>query len=68
MKYRDVTPLESLPAAGVPSVLAELTIDPAEWYHLQRLNADNEDTHIVGHDDPQDGLMTVYLAWLPATK
>ena len=43
-------------------ILAELTIDPAQWYDLQRLNADNEDTHIVGHDDPGDGMMTVYLA------
>jgi hypothetical protein len=64
MKYHDVTPTANgrfrLPASH--PVLATLTIDPAQWYDLQRLNADNEDTHIVGHDDSGDGMMTVYLA------
>lgn len=64
MRYRDIEPTIStrfrLPS-GYP-VLATLTIDTANWGHLQRLNADNEDTHIVGHDPPRGGKITVFIA------
>jgi hypothetical protein len=43
-------------------ILAEITIDPVRLYDLERLNADNPDTRIVGHDEPHDGQMTVYIA------
>jgi hypothetical protein len=41
--------------------LAAITIDPADWYDFQRLDADNPATHIVGHDI-LDGRMTVFVA------
>ena len=62
MRYRDITQANRFRLPASHPILAEIVIDQENWYHLQRLNADNEDTHIVGHDDPGDGMMTVYLA------
>jgi hypothetical protein len=42
--------------------LATLTIDPADWCRFERLVGDTEATRIIGHDDPEDGMMTVYIA------
>jgi hypothetical protein len=64
MRYRDIQPTVShrflLPTSH--PVLAEINIDPADWYDFQRLDADNPATHIVGHDTPSDGMMTVFIA------
>lgn len=61
MRYRDIsTDRFRLPASH--PVLATLTIDVANWGHLQRLNADNEDTRIVGHDPPRGEKITVFIA------
>jgi hypothetical protein len=46
---------------GYP-ILAAITIDPADWFRFERLNDDTPATRIVGHDGPQDGMMTVYVA------
>jgi hypothetical protein len=43
-------------------ILAQIMIDPADWHQLQQLDAANPATQIVGHDDPQGELMTVYVA------
>jgi hypothetical protein len=43
-------------------ILAEVIIDPADWCRLQKLDADNAATTIVGYDAPQNGKMTVFLA------
>ena len=64
MKYRDIEPTIStrfrLPS-GYP-VLAEITIEPADWFRFEQLVGDTEDTRIIGHDDPQDGWLTVHVA------
>ena len=56
MRHHDITPTHNrfrLPTSH--PFLATLSINPAEWYHLQRLDAANPDTDIIGHDAPQDG-------------
>jgi len=47
--------------AGYP-VLAEITLDPADWFRFERLVGDTPATRIVGHDDPHDGWLTVHVA------
>jgi hypothetical protein len=42
--------------------LTEIDLDPVNWDRLQQMTDDNPATQIVGHDDPADGLMTVYVA------
>ena len=63
-RYRDITADVSdrfrLPSSH--PYLAEIVIDPVNWRDLQRLDADDLTIHIVGHDAPQDGQMTVYVA------
>jgi hypothetical protein len=60
MKYREITPDRFRLPASHP-ILATLTINPADWFKFQRLNADSPVTHIVGHDI-LDGTMTVLIA------
>ena len=36
--------------------------DPVHWHDLQRLDSDDLTIRIVGHDEPQDGEMVVYVA------
>lgn len=64
MRYRDIQPTAShrfrLPTSH--PILAEIDIDPADWCNFQRLNEDNPATHIVGHDTPTGGTMTVFVA------
>ena len=64
MKYRDIQPTPShrfrLPASH--PILAAISIDPADWFRLEQLDADNPATRILGHDTPCDGLMSVYIA------
>jgi hypothetical protein len=47
--------------SGYP-VLADITIDPADWFRFNNLNADTPATRIIGHDDPHDGLLIVHVA------
>jgi hypothetical protein len=61
MKYREITADRFRLPASHP-ILSEITIDPVNWHDLQRLDADDLTMHIVGHDAPQDGQMTVYVA------
>ena len=42
--------------------LATITIDPVDWCRFQQLNDDNPATRIMTHDDPVDGMMTVFVA------
>ena len=61
MKYRDIsTDRFRLPSSH--PYLAEIVIDPVNWHDLQRFDADDLTIHIVGHDAPLDGQMTVYVA------
>lgn len=63
MRYHDIIASADrfrLPP-GYP-VLAELVIDPADWFHLEQLVGDTPATRVLGHDDPQDGLLRVYVA------
>jgi hypothetical protein len=51
MKYRDIQPTAThrfrLPTSH--PVLAEVDIEPADWFDFHRLNEDNPATQIVGH-------------------
>jgi hypothetical protein len=64
MRYREIEPTSSnrfrLPSSH--PILAEVHIDPVDWYRFETLNDDTPATRIVGHDDANDGLMTVYVA------
>lgn len=63
MRYRDSTPAVGDRFRLPPShpILAEIVIDPADWYDFQRLDADNPATRILGHDI-LDGRLTVFVA------
>ena len=64
MRYADIADAGAkrfrLPSSH--PILAEITIDPVHWHDLQRLDADDLTIHIVGHDEPQNGKMVVYVA------
>jgi hypothetical protein len=64
MRFRDIEPTIStrfrLPS-GYP-VLAEIVIESSDWFRFEQLVGHTEDTRIIGHDDPQDGWLTVHVA------
>jgi hypothetical protein len=64
MRYSDIEPTATerfrLPISH--PILAEVIIDPADWYRFQNLNEDTPATRIVGHEDALDGVMIVYVA------
>lgn len=43
-------------------VLCELTIDVMKWYRFERLSENAPELNIVGHDEPDGNLVTVYVA------
>jgi hypothetical protein len=47
--------------SGYP-VLAQIIIDPADYYRFNQLVGDTSATRIISHDDPQDGWLTVHVA------
>lgn len=51
---------DRLPASH-PFLLA-LSIDPADWFDFERLDADNPATRIVARDAPQNGKMVIHIA------
>lgn len=61
MKYREIT-LDSFRLPPSHPILAEIVIDPADWFQFERLNDDNPATRILGHDAPRGGQMNVYVA------
>jgi hypothetical protein len=64
MRYREVTSAVGnrfrLPSSH--PILAEISIDPVDWCDLQRLDADNAATQIVGQDASNNGRMIVFVA------
>jgi hypothetical protein len=61
MRYRDIsTDRFRLPPSH--PYLAEIVIDPVDWFRLERLEADTPATRILGYDEPRDGRMTIYVA------
>ena len=63
MRYRDII-LRGSDRFRLPSshpILAQTTIDPADWFRFRELYKDNPATRILGHDDPEDGAMIVYI-------
>lgn len=62
MRYRDITQTNRFRLPATHPILAEIVIDPVNWYDLQRLNDDNPATRILGYDDPEGGMMTAYIA------
>ena len=43
-------------------IVTQIDIDPAAWHDFERLVGDTPVTQIVGHDDPTDGMLTIYVA------
>ena len=63
MRYHDIEPANTrfrMPESH--QILAEITIDPADWHNFERLNDDTPATRILGRDVPHDGLLTIYVA------
>jgi hypothetical protein len=64
MKYAEIASARAnrfrLPSSH--PILAQITIDPADWPRLQQLYSDNPATRILGHDDPENGVLTVYIS------
>ncbi len=42
--------------------LALITINVIDFYNFCRSGERNTDVNIVGHDEPKDGMMTVFVA------
>jgi hypothetical protein len=63
MKYREITPAVGDRFRLPPShpYLVALSIEPADWFDFERLDADNPATRILGHDAPRNGQMNVYV-------
>jgi len=61
MKYREIT-LDRFRLPPSHPILAEIVIDPVDWFQLERLNADNPATRILGHGVPRNGQMAVFIA------
>jgi len=62
MRYRDISaevPCRFRLPATHP-ILAEISIDPADWFDFERLDADNPATRILGHD-MFDGRMVIFI-------
>jgi hypothetical protein len=64
MKYHDITADVSNRFQVPPShpYLAEIVIDPADWFRFEQLDGGNPATRILGCDEPRDGRMTIYVA------
>ena len=43
-------------------VLAEITISAFDLHRFEQLDENHPETRIVGHDDPKDGMITVFVA------
>jgi hypothetical protein len=63
MRYADIADTGAnrfrLPSSH--PILAQITIDPADWPRLQQLYSDNPATRILSHDDPENGVLTVHI-------
>jgi hypothetical protein len=60
MRYREVSAGRFRLPPSHP-VLATLTIDPVDWQKLERMTEDNPVVRLLGHDEPHDEQMVVYL-------
>ena len=60
MRYRDLARDRFKDPPSHP-ILAEVTIDPVDWFRFQQLDEDNPATRILGHDI-SGARMTVYVA------
>ena len=61
MRYNDLAADRFRLPASHP-ILVAISIDPADWFRFQQLDEDNPATLILGHDDPENGEMTVHVA------
>ena len=64
MRYRDIKPTANKRFRLPPShpVLAEITISAIDLHRFEQLNENHPETKIVGRDDPEDGMITVFIA------
>jgi len=61
MRYHDIQPTDVRLPRGYP-VLAEISIDPADWFQFERLVGDTPVSKIIGRDDPSDERLVVHVA------
>ncbi len=61
MRYRDIQPTDVRLPRGYP-VLAEVNIDPVDWFRFEQMVGDTPVTRIIGHDDPCDERLLVRVA------
>ena len=61
MRYRDIQPTDVRLPRGYP-VLAEVNIDPVDWFRFEQMVGDTPVTKIIGHDDPLGERLLVHVA------
>ena len=64
MRYRDIEPTANKRFRLSPShpVLAEITINAEDFHRFEQLGENHPETKIVGRDDPEVGMITVFIA------
>jgi hypothetical protein len=60
MRYRNVHPTDVRLPRGYP-VLAEVCIDPVDWFRFEQMVGDTPVTRIIAHE-AQEGHLTVRVA------
>jgi len=61
MRYRDLA-RDGFRLPSSHPVLAQLDIEPADWFKFERMIDENPATRLLGHDEPLDGMLTTYVA------
>jgi len=62
MRYRDMEEAEEVRLPRGYPVLAEIRIDPVDWFRFEQMVGDTPVTYVIGHESPCDARMTVYVA------
>jgi hypothetical protein len=62
MSYANITQVDRFRLPTSHPYLAEIAIDPMDWFRFEQMVGDTPATRIVGHDDPCDGWLTAYVA------
>jgi hypothetical protein len=60
MKDHNIIERLSMPMSH--PVPVAVTINLVDWFNFQRLNDNRPETNVIGHDEPRDGRITIYVA------
>lgn len=64
MRYRDIKPTANrrfrLPQSH--PVLATITVNAVDFHRFEQLDENHPETKIIKHDQPNDGMITVFVA------